>query len=235
MFSTIFKEPILMTYDKDFSVLPVKSYKFTKQLMFVPLLQNEVGRAAFDYPVLIAKTEEGIFPVALLSLRENDNFFINGKGAWEKEFHVPSFVKTYPFIATKPEWNQESKVLYDKAYKGINKKESDTIDIIQEGKLTKAGAKVMDRLKEHYANFEKTKQIFTVISDLELLKNVEVRMVGKDAKHMHLLKGFYQVDVEKLNTLDDEKLLMLAKNGILSLIHFHLASLNNMQKLINRL
>jgi hypothetical protein len=235
MFSTIFKEPTTMTYDKDFSVLPMKSYSFSKHLMFVPLLQNELSRAAFDYPVLIAKVEEDIFPVALLSLKENENLLVNGKGAWEKEFHIPSFLKTYPFILTKPEWNMESRVMYDKAYYGINKKDTDSIEIINSGKLTQIGKRIMDKLQEHYVNFEKTKQIFTIVENMGLLKEAEVKMVGKDQNVNYLLKGFYEIDTEKLNNLDDEKLLMLAKNGILSLIHFHLASFANMQKLINRL
>ncbi len=74
-----------------------------------------------------------------------------------------------------------------------------------------------------------------MIDDLDLLKEVEVKMVGKDAKQNHILKGFYQIDTEKLNKLDDENFLMLAKSGILSLIYFHLASFSNMQKLMNRL
>jgi len=235
MFSTIFKEPTVMTYDKDFSVLPMKSYKFSKDLIFVPLLQNEVAKAAFDYPVLVAKTEEGCFPVSLLSLRVNDNLFINGNGAWEKEFYVPSFMKTYPFIVSKPEWNQQSRVMYDKAYSGINKKQNDAIEIIKDAKLTQTGQKVMDKLKEHYANFEKTKQIFALIDDLGLLKEMDVKILSKDTTQQHLFKGFYQVDADKLNKLDDENLLKLARSGILNLINFHLASLGNVQKLTNRL
>jgi hypothetical protein len=60
-------------------------------------------------------------------------------------------------------------------------------------------------------------------------------LLVEDGKHNQLLKGFYQIDVEKLDNMEDEKLLMLAKNGILSLIYFHLASLSNIEKLINRL
>ena len=235
MFSTIFKEPTIMTYEKDLSASPVKSYKFSKNLFFIPLLQNEVAQAAFDYPVLIAKTDEGVFPIALLSLRENENLFVNGNGAWEKEFHIPSFLKTYPFMVTKPEWNKESVIMYDGSYNGINKKEPAAIEIIKDEKLTESGKKVLARLQDHYANFERTKQVFSEIDAMDLLKEIEVKMVGKDSNQSHLLKGFYQLDAEKLNKLDDESLLKLVKSGILSLIYFHLASFSNIQKLTNRL
>ena len=235
MFSTIFKEPTVITYDRDFSASPVKSYKFSKELFFVPLLQNEVARAAFDYPLIISKTQEGIFPVVLLSLRKNENLFINGNGVWEKEFHVPSFLKTYPFMVTQPEWNKESRIMYDASYNGINKKDPAAVEIIKDGKVTESGKKVLDRLKEHYANFERTKQIYSQIDALGLLKEVEVKMLGEDPKQEHLMRGFYQIDADKLNKLDDEKLLMLAKSGLLGLIQFQLASSANMQKLVNRL
>ena len=93
----------------------------------------------------------------------------------------------------------------------------------------------MDKLKEHYANFEKTKQIFALIDDLGLLKEIDVKILSQDTTQQHLFKGFYQVDADKLNKLDDENLLKLARSGILSLINFHLASLGNVQKLTNRL
>ncbi len=235
MFSTIFREPTILTYGKDFSASPVKSYMFSKNLFFVPLLQNEIARSSFDYPLVIAKTDEGIFPVALLSLRENDNLFVNDNGVWEKEFYIPSFLNTYPFMITKPKKNIESKIIYDKAYNGINKKESESVEIIKDKKLTQRGKKIFDKLQEHYVDFENTKHTYSEIDAMGLLKEIDVKMIGKDTSQQHVMKGFYQIDTEKLNTLEDKKLLKLAKSGQLGLVQFQLASLVNINKLTNRI
>jgi hypothetical protein len=235
MFSIIFQKPKQMTYEEDLSVLPPKSYKFSKNLFFIPLLHSEIAQASCSYPVLIAKTEEGIYPVSLLSFKVDTNSFVDEDGNWEDEKYIPAFLKTYPFIVTAPKWNEPSRVLYDEAYEGINTVAAGSIQIIKDGKLTEEGIKVLDNIKKHYITFETTRELFQELDTLGLLREINVTLASKELNKNHRMKGLYQIDREKLECLTEETLLKLVKNGMLSLIYFHIASLKNVDKLQNRL
>jgi hypothetical protein len=235
MFSTVFKEPTLLTYEKDFSVEPVNSYAYANTLYYVPLLQTEIAKAACSYPVLFAKTEEGMFPLALLSLREGKNAFIDEDGSWEKEQYIPAFMKTYPFAVTTPAWNEPSKVMYDAAYSGINTLNKQRIDVIKNNTLTEKGQKILENIQSHYMKFEETMKTLGELEKMGLFKETEVTLLTENKMQNRLLKDIYQIDVEKLDTLSDEKLLLLVKSGMMAIIYFHLSSISNIEKLQNRL
>jgi hypothetical protein len=235
MFSTVFKEPTLLTYDKDFSVEPVNSYAYANALYYVPLLQTEIAKAACSYPVLFAKTEEGMFPLALLSLREGKNAFLQEDGSWEKEQYIPAFLKTYPFAVTMPAWNEPSRVMYDAAYRGINTMSDQSIDMIKNKALTEKGQKILENIQSHYIKFEETMKTLGELESLDLFKEAEVALLTENEKQNRLLKDIYQIDVEKLDSLSDKKLLLLLKSGMMAIIYFHLSSISNIAKLQNRL
>ena len=232
MFSTLFKEPKVLTYEEDLTIAPAASYAFAKELYYVPLIQTEIARAACCYPVLFVKTEDGIFPMALLSLKENVNLFVNEKGEWEKECHIPAFVKTYPFAVTSPKWNESVRVLFDTAYEGVGK---EGIEIIKEKKVTEKGQKILDNIQNHYAAFEETMKMMGELEKMGLFKETEVTLLTEDEDQNRLLKDIYQIDVEKLDTLSDKKLLLLVKSGMMAMVYFHLSSLGYAEKLKNRL
>ena len=233
MFSTVFKKPKILALDKDLTIAPVSSYSYAKSIYYIPLLSSEISKASCSYPILFAKVEEEIFPIALLSLTENKNSFVDRRGKWEEGFYIPAFLKTYPFAITPVKWNEPSRVIYDASYKGIKKENG--IEIIKDRKITEKGEKILENIKKHYLKFQETVKDFQKLDEMGLFKEADVILATEEKGQSRVLTNIYQIDVDKLDKLTDSEILFLVKTGIMAAIYFHLASFGNIEKLKSRL
>lgn len=233
MFDKIYKEPSLLNSNEELSITPLKTHKFAENSTIVALGVSEIALACMSYPVVIHKSNGEIFPVALLSARDEENLFINKNGKFQNELYIPNFFNMYPFIAVKSAENGHS-IVYDKSYKGINKKDS-SLEIIKDGKVTQEAGKLIDNIGKQYSDYEKVKELMSMIDSMGLLTELVLNIPNASKEKTYVLKGFYQVDAQKVNKLNDKKLVKLAKNGALNIINFHLASLSNIAKISNRL
>ena len=62
----------------------------------MPLQVTEFGPAALSYPVIFGG--EAYAPLAVMSIRQNENLFITPTGKFEPESYIPAFVRRYPFV-----------------------------------------------------------------------------------------------------------------------------------------
>jgi hypothetical protein len=230
----MFKKPKFLNKeeDKGLKLEALKNYKHTRRLNFCSIAREEVVEASKDYPIFFIKEGEDIVPIAILGLKENENLFVNKQGEWVKEKYIPALARCYPFAISK---NQlESKevvvtVVYDSEYEGINNSGEAVFD--SDSELTEYGKSIMDFIQRLFGDFEATKEVLKPLTPI--LKNVDANVDVNG--HKFVLQGLYQIDTEKLNTLDDETLLAMLKSGIFSLVYAHLASMSNFGKLANRI
>ena len=228
MINKLFKSPRLLNKDSDknIKITPLSNYKFTSTMNSISLSTNEIAEAGKHYPIMFIKNSDGVIPIAILSLKENENNFVNKDGNWNKNRYIPALFRAYPFALSKTGDNLS--IALDSGYDGIDKKDGKAF-FNEDGSNNELGTQVSKFLQETYGALEVTKNLTKIIDDLELFKEVELKV--EHNKNNFLLKGVLQIDQEKLNKLDDKSLLKLTKSGAFNTIYSHLNSMSNITNL----
>ncbi|NWF65840.1 MAG: SapC family protein [Campylobacterales bacterium] len=212
--------------DKDITISPLKNYKHARNLTFMAVSRQELAEASKTLPLFFAKDGDGVTPIVILGVKDNENLFVNKSGEWEKNIYIPALIRSYPFVLSKQV--DVYSLAYDVEYEGLNKKDGQKI-LDENGELNEYGKNVMNFVQNVYTDLEFTKNITKLLSDNELFKDINAN-IEKDGKKF-VLSGLMQIDTDKLNTLSDDKLLILVKSGALNLVYSHLASLSNFKNL----
>ena len=83
-----------------------------------------------------------------------------------------------------------------------------------------------------HEGMEMSKAMFGLFEELELIEPVRLEIEFNDREKADLT-GNYTINEEKLRTLDDASVGRLNRTGFLAIAHFVLASLSNIQRLID--
>jgi hypothetical protein len=235
----MFKKPVpLSKNDIELTLSPLKNYKHAMELNAVALNYQEMIHASKFYPIFFSKDGEDYIPFALLGFEENSNLFIDKKSSqWVKDHYVPLVVRLYPFSLAKIKNNEAEtiSVVYDKDCDGFDvKKHTDGFKILDSnGDTSERGKNIISALEENLKAMNYTKDLLKMISEMGLLRSVNVDIGEKENKKFEI-QNLIQVDSEKLNQLKDEDLLKLTKSSALHLIYNHLDSYSNFTNLLNR-
>ena len=235
MIEKMFKNPTLLT-KKDVAITfsPLKNFKHSRNLGAVAINHKEMIETSKHYPIFFVKDGNGFTPVALLGIDTDKNLFVNKSGEWVKGKYIPTLIRLYPFVFTKTDKENENSVsiAYDKDFDGLNSGGEKFFK--EDSSLTEFGDRVMKFSEEVFTSLNQTKQMLSVLGDLELLSQVDITL-GKDTEKQHKINGLFQINTEKLNKLSDENLLKITKSGTLHLIYNHLDSATNFDSLVSRI
>ena len=111
---------------KNFKIAPSNDFKFAAKTNSIVLTRIEFIEAAKEYPIVFAKvSDEVIVPVALLSLRNDENLYVNKEGKWDARY-IPAFVRRYPFVLAEND-GQQFTVCIDEASPGLNEKDGQAL------------------------------------------------------------------------------------------------------------
>lgn len=233
MIQALFKEPALLRSDEDRQItyeIP-KDFKAAKTTYFLPVAHAEIADAGRVFPLLFLKAGEEFLMIAMMGLKEGQNLFVNNLGRWKERTYMPLLLRAYPFAVTRLE-NNANAIVYDKAYKGFNTQEGTRI-FNDKGELSELGSGINEFIGKTFSAFEATKAPLKIIADMGLMKPLQIDIAVGEEKVR--IQGVYQVDMPKLDTLSDQQLLTLAKNGALHMIYTHSNSLTNIQVLADML
>jgi len=235
MIERMFKEPkLLSTKDSTTKFGTLKNYKHSRSLNAIALNYRETVEASKHYPIFFVKDgENGFTPVAILGLEDKSNLFVDKGGNWSKGKYVPTLIRLYPFTLSKVSEDGKVSLGYDSAYEAINQKDGFTM-FDSDGKTTESGKKVVEFAQESYRLMNDTKVLLQSVESAGLFRTVNID-IGESDKQKFVLKGFYQIDAEKLNKLSDEDLIKITKNGALHTIYNHLDSFSNFSNLLNKI
>lgn len=211
------------------------SHAFAKSLNGISVLAAEFFRAAWDYPLVFVQPDnsDSFSVIAVTSLVDNDNLFIDRNGEWNSDAYIPAFVRCWPF--------------YGVPLTGDPAREGEVLICVDGSALTPEGEPLFDtagnataRLnaaQQLIAQFDAervvTEQLCHNVKRLELLEPFEALALPKTGKEMRL-GGMFRVDETKLNALPPEEIKQLMMRGELSRIYAHLMSLENFQALLDR-
>lgn len=190
----------------------------------VTLVAAEIPKAGRSYPVLFARQDDKVQPVALLSLVEGENQFLEGD-TWLAEY-VPAAIRAYPFRLA------GEQVLIDESAAMLSETEGDAL-FAEDGQPAACLTGAIDFLREFYVADAATRAWCERISTLGLLGERQAEIVSPQGVR-YRVDGFWAVDEAKLATLSDDVLAALVKDGSLALIYAHLLSLEGLVALAAR-
>lgn len=202
---------------------------FAAEAPYVPIVVGELASAARCYPVVFAAGDAQ--PIAVLGL-ERRNLFVED-GRWALDSYVPAYVRRYPFgfiATTDPDGFA---LAIDAASDRVVKDGDEGMRLFEDSEpaeLTKQALAFCDAFR---ADANATRAFADALKAQGLLIDRRADATLPDGRKLGL-EGFQVVDAEKFAKLDAGTIAEWHGRGWLALVHFHLASLERFQSLLNR-
>jgi len=207
-------------------------FSFCAQTNSIPLAAVEFFDAAREYPIAFTGKDAGpMFPIALVGVRQNENLFVEAGGRWDGRY-IPAFVRRYPFVLAEKQDAEDFNVYLDEAYPGFGAEQGERL-FTDGGEYSPLLKQALEFLGNYQGEIKRTRLFVERLQALDLLVPRVLEVVRPGQQPM-VLQGFSVVDEQRLQALDDAKLLDLARSGLLAWIHAHLMSLGNVANLANR-
>ena len=222
--NTIEHKDLRLKIDNNFSI-----FSNTNAL---PIAGIEFIEASREHAIaFINYQEEGIIPVYILGLRDNENLLLDNNNNWKYNY-VPAFVRRYPYIMIEPNEEGQSVVCIDADYGGINDPKGELLFTQEDGetKATPQLETAMEMLQDFHAQLTRTREFTKRLEEFDLLKEIAPQINLADGREF-TIGGIYTIDEDKLLELEDEKALTLYRSGEMAWIYNHLASISNLIRL----
>jgi len=217
---------------KNSKIAPSNDFKFSAKTNSIVLTSIEFIEAAKEYPIVFAKVaDETMVPVALLSLRNDENLYVNNEGKWDARY-IPAFVRRYPFVLAENNGKQFT-VCIDEAFPGLNEKDGQAL-FDEKGENTPFLQSALDFMNNYQTQFKLTEDFVKQLKDLDLLIEISAKAELAGGEN-YLLGGLMIVDEQKLLKLPAKKATELFQSGRLGWIYAHLMSLSNMSRLLDKM
>ena len=193
---------------------------------------TEFTDACKEYPVVwvaAGKSEDGkplVAPIAVFGLKGEQNLCIEGD-AWRVRY-VPAMLRLYPFALARVAAT-EMVVCMDESWVGFGNQGQALFET--DGEPSKFTLDVQKQLENFEQEVERTRLAGVMLVDKGLLRDMRFDATLPDGSKL-VVDGFLTIDEDKLAALPEADLLLLARNGLLGLIHAHQISLGNMARLV---
>lgn len=221
-------QPLHSTVHSDWR-LKAGDAAFAADTPFVPIVASEIASAARSYPVVFAG--DTAQPVVVLALEATNLFVDNGK--WAADHYVPAYVRRYPFTFVMTEEPKGFVLSIDSGSDRIVQDGSDGVALFEDGKPSDLTRQALEFCTAFGREAELTKLFTDALRDKELLIDRRADATLPDGRKLGL-NNFMIVDAEKFAKLDDETILAWHRQGLLALVHYHLASLDRFRALVDR-
>jgi hypothetical protein len=205
-----------------------KPYQFAHGIMSVPLLAAEIFSAQKHYPVVFSG-QDGAQPLAVLSINDQDNLFVDDQGNWEAYCYVPSYLRRYPFAFATSEDDKFAMVI-DRASAAIS--DLPEHPFFEGDELSQHTQEMVDFCGQYEAERRRTDEFTAKLKELDLLSLQSATPQAEPESKP--LASYYAVDGKKLESLSPEQLHELHSKGFLSFIFAHLFSMENWNRLLER-
>lgn len=211
-----------------------KPFMFAKEAHAVPLSVTEFGPASMRFPIIF--TGEDHQPVAIMSIRQNENLFLQDNGFFEVDVYVPAFIRRYPFVLANENGTGRLIVCIDRAAEAV--REGGEVKLFEGKELSAFAKNAVDFCTDFETERQRTVLFTKELERLGLfeLKTANFTPPGPDGQPGETVKlaEYYGVSEAKLNALSAEDLVALRDSGALQQIYAHLSSLQNWERLVGR-
>jgi len=229
-----YEKPALLDRDRHRRrrVLPSTSFAFARGANSLYVAGVEFAEAAREYAIVFTRPQGGrAVPVVMLGLRSRENLFVDAGGHWTARY-VPAFVRRYPFVLAEMP-GQAMAVCMDEAYPGLSETQGEAL-FDEQGRDTPFLQNALQFLGEYQREYTRTDAFCQRLEQAGLLTEMNARADLADGRSF-TVSGLFVVDEKKLMALPDATALAMFRAGDLHLVSLHLASLSNMQGLVDKL
>jgi hypothetical protein len=195
----------------------------------LPVLIEEFAHAGHSYPIVFTMGDVPT-PVALLGLRDKQNLFLrqrDGSWTWAADTYIPAYIRRYPLILMETQTPGEFTVCIDEAAESATGEAMFTSD----GELSEAGKSAVSFCQAYQNQIVATMEFTKALQAHGLLEQSQAEIKLASGETLNL-NGFLTVDQKKLDELPDDVYLEFRRKGWIGLIHLHIASVLNWERLV---
>ncbi len=217
---------------KDLRFSQAGSFRFAAAVSSAPLSASEVVDAAKVFPVAFSP-EGPLLPVAMFSVKEGENAFIDADGNWQAAY-IPAHIRRYPFILGNTDTPDSFSVMFvpDAPHFDGTGDVSERL-FMDDGEQGTTLTKAMEFLTTFQAEIAATEKLLAPLAETEVLTMQRLDLTNAEGKTISI-DGVRAIDREKLLALDDATLAGWVRSGLMVVIDAHLGSLKNFGVLTGR-
>jgi len=200
----------------------------------VPLQVTEFGPASLTYPIIFGG--EGFAPLAIMSIRPNENLFISDQGDFEVGTYVPAFIRRWPFVLANNDEQQKMIVCIDRSADVLA--EGGEVPLFENGQPSAFTQQAIQFCTDFETERRRTEQFVQTLRSLDLLESKQTTFTPRapdgTAGEPIQLADYFAVSEEKLAALPAAKIAELNASGALRQIYAHLTSMLNWDRLVTK-
>lgn len=211
---------------------PLQPFSFARETNSVLIAASELPFAALDFPCVFIEAADGHSLAALVGLRDHENLFVQPDGHWARGAYLPAFFRRYPFVLAEAAGDTTFTVCLDRACPGLNTDKGEAL-FDADGRETPWLEEIKRFLLSFRQEMGTSRDFANHLAALELLQDgvIEYTLDGQKST----LRGFKTINENKLRALDGAALQDLAAKGWLGWAYAHLLSIQQVQRLAQRL
>ncbi len=214
----------------DFKLDPNAAVEVAKRSHIMSLRVVEVSRAGCEMPVFLSKSSDtGDWLISAITSYEVEKNLMVYDDKWQG-IYQPSAMSTYPFfLMAHPTEEKKYTIGIDPENSAFSKDKGEAL--FEDGKAGMMLSRITATLQEDMRNDLHTFQFCKHISELGLIKEMDVAVTYADGR-VNTLKGLNTIDEEKLAGLSEEQFKELREKNYLPPLYSFLTSLYQMNRLI---
>jgi hypothetical protein len=231
--ATYYQKPALLDRQKHRKtrVRPGPDFAFARTTNSLYVAAVEFTEAAKEYPIVFTRPASGkVIPVVVLGLRTGENLLVRPDNTWDARY-IPAFMRRYPFVLAQTPDQTSLAVCIDESYPGLSETQGEPL-FDAAGKETPYLTNALEFLQQYQREHVRTDAFCQRLEEAGLLREMNARADLKDGRTFQV-SGLLVVDEKKLMELPDETVLSMFRKGEMHLVSLHLASLSNIQRLVD--
>jgi len=211
---------------------PLADFKFLANLPVVEVVVGEFSSAASTYPLLFIEREGSYVPVALLSLTNEHNMFVEEDGSWSG-YYLPAAFRRFPFTVgpTLVDGKEVPALLVEEEM--LSDSEGELL-YGEEGsdEAQSPIGRTMRLIAETDRHHAATRALMAELAAAGLIRSSDLQVELAGQKHN--VTGLFGIDEKKLQELPDDQFLKLRHSGALAMAYIQLQSVGQIQRLVLR-
>lgn len=195
-------------------------FGFAAQTQAIPLGLGEFDVVCQHYPIVFT-TGPKPSPMALLSLQQGHNAFVQPDGAWRAESYVPAYARAFPFVFVEDQAQGTLFVGMEPNAKALSTTQGAAM--FEDGKPSPAMTEAINFCAAFRDSVAAAAAFGQALQDAGLLEEEEAT-INFTAGGSSRITGFKVLKADRLETLDDATYLSWRKRGWIAAIYAHLHS-----------
>ncbi len=230
----LYEKPELLMKEKHgaLSLKPAaKPFGFAAKARAVPLTLGEIPTAMKNYPIIFMSKEQPQL-LAITGLYDDINLFVDDNGNWEENCYIPAYVRRYPFGLAAENNGERMAIVIDRGFEGLT--DAGDQPLFNNGEPTEQTQAAIDFCKNYERDRQMTDQFSKALIEADLVQPQTAQYTPMGATEPVNFAQYLNVEEQRLNTLDKEKVADFHSRGILPLAYAMLMSMGNWRLLLQR-